>query len=236
MARGIASHGDGEDRGRRKRALRAGDRFGGRSWVWGWSRRPGGDGRRSWGWCGGRWSCIGGGCWGWSAGSWAGFRGCGGRRVAGRFVEGVDDDEDEDECDEDRDDNGEDIDVAANAGGLRVVGVGFEGTAGFGFAGRVGHGWRPFYRIRRVVDGWVFPVLKSLNGPHPPPPPPGVWQPADSAGRFGTASWVLPCKAAFSVQRSAFSDQRSAISDQRSVFRDPILPPPPLPPGGVATG
>jgi hypothetical protein len=47
--------------------------------------------------------------------------------------------------------------------------VGFEGTAGFGFAGRVGHRRRPFYRIRRAAEGRAFPVLKFLY-PHPPPP------------------------------------------------------------------
>ena len=72
----------------------------------------------------------------------------------------------------------------------------------------------------------------GMDPPPPTPPPPGVWQPADSAGRFGTASWVLPCKAAFSVQRSAISVRRSAFGDQRSAFsvQRPHPTPTPTPP------
>jgi hypothetical protein len=94
----------------------------------------------------------------------------------------VDDDEDEDESDDERDDDGEDVDVTAKAGGLRVVVVGFEGAAGFGFAGRVGHGRRLFYRIRRAAEGWAFPVLKFVY-PHPPSPL-GVWQVVHFAAMF----------------------------------------------------
>ena len=102
----------------------------------------------------------------------------------------MDDDEDEDESDDKRDDDGEDVDVAAKAGGLRVVSVGFEGSAGFGFAGRVGHRRRPFYRIRRAAEGRG---VSSTEVCVPPPPPPwgcGKW--FILQGCFSTVNQVLP--------------------------------------------